>query len=265
MAELSEKERQAQLKAAGKARVQRLKDEAKAKRKADKERKRTTTNPREMGRLRQIQQAYKLTHEYDKALPWLLIAAFVIPLAVFLAIGFAVSMPIILGLLGISIGLLCTTIVLTRRVKRATFLRYQGQAGSAEVALNLLGKSWTTSPAIAVTKHKDVVHRAVGRGGVVLIGEGDPGRVRKLLDKEQRTHEKFTEAVVTTVVMGERANEVPLSQLTRHIEKLPKVLEKYEVQQVTNRLRAIDASRPKMPIPRGPMPTTRGSRRAMRG
>ena len=34
-----------------------------------------------MGRLRQIRRAYQLTHEYDKALPFLLLAAFLVSAA----------------------------------------------------------------------------------------------------------------------------------------------------------------------------------------
>ena len=40
----------------------------------------------------------------------------------------------------IAVGLLVALLVFTRRVKRAAFTRYEGQAGSAELALNMLGK-----------------------------------------------------------------------------------------------------------------------------
>lgn len=265
MAELSEKERAAQRKAAGKARVKRLEEEAKAKRRAEKERRKNSTDPKDMGRLRQIREVYRLTKEHDPALPWLLLAAFVLPIVVLVVIGFLVGRPILLGVFGLPVGLLLATLVLTNRAKKATFARYRGEAGSAEVALQMLGKTWASSPAITFNKHKDMVHRAVGRGGVVLIGEGDPNRVRTMLNSEQRKHEKFTEAPVTTIIMGDRKGQVPLNQLTRHIEKMPKVLQKYEVEQVTSRLRAIDATRPRMPMPKGPMPSMKGARREMRG
>ena len=269
MAEQSEKELRAQQKAAGKARIERAKQEAKEARQAAKKRRATTTNPREMGRLRQIREAYKMTHEYDPALPWLLAGAFVLPIVVLLLIGLlapvGVAMTIILVVLGMSLGLLAATLMLTQRTKRATYKRYEGEAGSAEVALNLLGKKWTSTPALVANKHKDVIHRTVGRSGIFLIGEGDPNRVREMLVKEQRKHEKFTEAPVHIIVMGERSGQVPLSQLSKHLKKQPKLIEQYELDQTAKRLQAIDNARPRMPMPKGPMPTTKGSRRAMRG
>jgi hypothetical protein len=35
-----------------------------------------------MGRIRQIIRAYQVTHEYDKALPYLLLGAFLLPIAI---------------------------------------------------------------------------------------------------------------------------------------------------------------------------------------
>lgn len=243
------------------------KADAKAAKRAEKERRKHSTDPADMGRIRQVVQAYKLTHEYDKALPWLMLGAFVLPIVVLLAIGFAVKMPLIMALLGVSTGLLLAMLVLVQRTKKATYTRYAGQAGSAEVALQMLGKKWIHSPVINATKHKDVVHRVVGPGGIVLVGEGDPGRVRQLLQYEQRRHEKFIADVsVTTLQMGDKQGQVPLDQLAKRVQKLPKVLQAHQVTDVRSRLRAIDAVRPTLPVPKGPMPTSmRGSRKYMRG
>ena len=46
---------------------------------AEKARKKASTDPADMGRIRQIRRAYQLTHEYDKALPYLLLGAFLVP------------------------------------------------------------------------------------------------------------------------------------------------------------------------------------------
>ena len=78
-------------------------------------------------------------------------------------------------------------IVLVRRAKAATYKRYAGQAGSAEVALSMLPKKWVSAPVIAANKSQDVVHRTLGPGGLVLIGEGEPGRVKALLASEVRS------------------------------------------------------------------------------
>ena len=171
---------------------------------------------------------------------------------------------------GLLVGVLLAMLMLVRRAKAATFRRYAGQAGSAEVALQMLPKQWLSSPVIAATRNQDVVHRTIGPGGLVLIGEGDPGRVRQLLTSEVRKHERVAYGVtVHTIVMGDKDNQVPLSRLADHIRKLPKSLQPHQVTDVRARLRALDAVRPPVPVPKGPMPGSarqaRGSRQAMRG
>lgn len=249
-------------------RKKQAKIEAKQLKRAQKERRKNTTDPAEMGRIRQIVQAYKLTHEYDKALPWMMIGAFVLPIIIGVLIGlFAFNSPFLGGMFGVSIGLILAMFLLVQRVKRATFLRYENELGSGQVALGMLDKKWVSQPAIAATKHKDVVHRAIGPGGIVLVGEGDPGRVRQLLNSEQRKHEKFTNNVlVTTYQIGDKDGQVPLNKLTDRIKKLPKSLQPHEITEAKSRMRAIDAVRPAAPMPKGPMPTSmKGARKGMRG
>lgn len=255
MADQADKDAKAQLKAA---------------KRAEKDRKKNSTDPADMGRMRQIKRAYQLTHEYDKMLPLWVFGPWVGALAIMLGIGFAVGHPVYLGILGASVGMLLAMIFLVRRTKKATFTRYAGQAGSAEVALGMLPKQWVSKPVIAVTKQMDAVHRTVGPGGLVLIGEGEPGRLKALLASEVRKHERVAYGVqVTTIVMGDKAGQVPLSKLADHIKKLPKTLQANQITDIKQRLRALDAVRPQLPMPKGPMPTNprqvKGSRQAMRG
>ena len=100
----------------------------------------------------------------------------------------------------------------------------------------------------------------------MLIGEGAASRVKSLLATEAKKHEQVAYGVaVTTIVMGDAEGQVPLAKLADHIKKLPKKLESSQVTDVKARLRALDAVRPKVPIPRGPMPSMKGVNRAMRG
>ena len=241
-----------------------------AARKAEKARKKASNDPADMGRIRQIIRAYQLTHEYDKRLPFWLIGAFLLPIALGLGISIFWHHPIYLGFLGLMTGLLLSMLVLARRAKAATYRRYAGQAGSAEVALQMLPKAWVSTPAIAANRNRDVVHRTVGPGGLVLIGEGEPGRVRQLLTSEVKKHERVAYGItVTTIVMGEKQGQVPLAQLAEHIKKLPKALQPHQVTDLKQRLRALDAVRPPVPVPKGPLPTSarqvKGARQAMRG
>ncbi|WP_040284621.1 DUF4191 domain-containing protein [Tessaracoccus massiliensis] len=237
----------------------------KAELRAEKERKRNSTNPADWGRWRQMVESYKMTKEHDKALPWLMIAGFVVPFALLLVIGFLVDSPFIWGLLGVSLGFLGAMAVFAWRGRRAVYTRYEGQAGSGEVALNMLGKKWVSDPVIAVTKNMDVIHRTLGPGGLILIGEGEAGRLKPLLQSEKRKHEQVAYGVeVKTIQMGKGAGQIPLDQLTNHIKKMPKVLTPTKIGEVRQRLRALDAMRPKAPIPKGPI-SMKGARAAMRG
>ena len=243
---------------------------AAAAKKAEKARKKASNDPADMGRIRQIIRAYQLTHEYDKALPFLLIGAFLLPVVLAVVASFFVLNLFYLLFLGIMLGILLAMIVLVQRAKAGTYKRYAGQAGSAEVALQMLPKQWISTPVIAANRSRDVVHRTLGPGGLVLIGEGEPGRVRQLLAGEVRKHERVAYGVtVHTVVMGEGQGQVPLGKLADHIRKLPKTLQPQQVTDVQARLRALDAVRPPVGIPKGPMPTSarqaKGSRQAMRG
>ncbi len=246
------------------------KAQLKAAKRAEKERKKTSTDPADMGRMRQIKRAYQLTHEYDKALPLWVFGPWVGVFVIALAIGFLVGYPIYLGVLGLTLGMLAAMIFLVRRTKKATYKRYAGQAGSAEVALGMLPKQWVSKPVIAVTKQMDAVHRTIGPGGLVLIGEGEPGRLKALLASEVRKHERVAYGIkVTTMVMGDKDGQVPLDRLADQIKKLPKTLQANQITDLKQRLRALDAVRPQLPMPKGPMPTNprqvKGARQAMRG
>jgi ElaB/YqjD/DUF883 family membrane-anchored ribosome-binding protein len=245
--------------------------EAEAKAKADKKaKKKNSTNPAEMGRVRQIVQAYKVTHEYDKPLPWLMLGALLLPVVIGAIVGILIGHPIYLPILGLTVGVLLAMIVLVQRAKKATYKRYAGQAGSAEVALGMLPKQWVSTPVIAVTRQRDAVHRTVGPGGIVLIGEGEPSRLKAILAGEVKKHERVAAGVkVTTIVMGDKEGQVPLDKLADRIRKLPKVLQPHQITDVKQRLRALDAVRPQIPVPKGPMPTNprqmKGAKQAMRG
>ena len=238
--------------------------------KAEKARKKGSNDPADMGRIRQIRRAYQVTHEYDRALPFLLLAAFLVPLAAAVVIGLLTDQLLSLIFIGLGLAILLPMIVLVRRAKAATYKRYAGQTGSAEVALSMLPKKWISAPVIAANRSQDVVHRTLGPGGLVLIGEGEPGRVKALLAGEVRKHERVAYGVpVTTIVMGNKPGQVPLEKLADHIRKLPKTLQANQVTDIRQRLRALDAVRPTIPVPKGPMPTNprqvKGARQAMRG
>jgi hypothetical protein len=151
------------------------------------------------------------------------------------------------------LGFLAATIVFGRRAERAAFRQVEGQPGAAAAALNMLRRGWTVTPAVAVTRNQDVVHRAVGRPGVVLIGEGSPSRVGNLLATEKRKVARFVPDVpIYDVQAGNEAGQIPLRKLNGHLMKLPRNLKTYQVAEVNRRLKALGTTN--LPIPKGPMP-----------
>ena len=71
---------------------------------------------------------------------------------------------------------------------------------------------------------------------------------------------------MTGVIVGRGEGEVPLTKLVKHVNKLPKKIKPAQMTDLVYKLKALDASRPAAPMPRGPVPTSmKGSRKAMRG
>lgn len=248
-------------------RAKALEAKQKAEAKAEKLRKRNSTNPDDWGRVRQIVETYKMTAQYDKQLHFWTIAGLLIPFIALLALGFVLGSPIMWGITGLLLGFLAAMLLFSWRARRGVYARFEGQPGSAQVALQMLPKKWLTKPAIAASgtqERPQLVHRALGPGGLILVGEGDAGKLKPLLEKERKKHEQVAYGVdVTVLTMGNGAGQVPLDQLSKHIKKLPKQLTDAKIQEVNQRLKALDA-RPNIPIPKGYI-NPKGARSAMRG
>ena len=241
-----------------------LRAQQKATVKAEKERKKHSSDPRDWSQMRQLRESYRLTAEQDPKLPLILAVAFIGPIVLAVILGLFVKPMWLWVMLGIMIGMVLGMFLFTRRVRQSVYKRYEGQPGSAEGALNMLPKEYRSTPAINATRQLDVVHRVVGPAGLILIGEGDPNRLKTLMATEVKRHEQTAYGVkVQTIQMGDGAGQVPLAKLADHIKKMPKQLDATKIDDVTKRLRAMDAVRSRMPIPKGPLP--QGSRRAMRG
>jgi hypothetical protein len=226
-------------------------------------------DPSKPGRLKQIGQSYQMTRKADPRIGLVLLGTFVLAgLAGFalmlLVYRTSLVVPIIFGVL---IGSLVTMIIFGRRAQRAALAQIEGQPGAAAAALGLLRRGWKTDPAIGFTKQQDVLHRLVGPPGIVLIGEGNPNRLKPLMASERRKHERVvSETPITEVFVGDAPGEVPLRKLVRHVSKLPRALKPAAMTDVLARLKALDANRSNIPLPKGPIPTSmKGARQNMRG
>ncbi|HZE14542.1 MAG TPA: DUF4191 family protein, partial [Mycobacterium sp.] len=98
----------------------------------------------------------------------------------------------------------------------------------------------------------DVVHRAVGRAGVVLVGEGVPSRVAALLANERKRTERVAHGVpIHEFQVGNGAGQIPVSKLQRKLTTLPRTLKPAAVSDLNYRLKALQ---PSMQMPKGPLP-----------
>jgi len=224
--------------------------------------------PEKQSRRKQLAASYRMTKEQDPKIGLILLAVFVVAAAI--GAGLMLLLPghwIFSVITGLLIGILAVLIVFGRRAQRAAYAQMEGQPGAAAAALGMLRRGWKLDPAVSFNKNQDVVHRVVGPPGIVLVGEGNPNRLRSLLANERRKHERVaSETRIHEVVVGDSEGAVPVSRLNRHVTKLGRHLRPAEMTDVLARLKALDANRSNVPIPKGPMPTSmKGSRQNMRG
>ena len=230
-------------------------------------RKRST--PAGTGRTAQLRQAYRLTKEVDPKVGWILLATFLFAAAVAYALLFLIPPDWVAAdvLLAVMIGVLAALIVFTRRATAAQYKQIDGKPGAALAALSVLKRGWHTDQAVAFTRNQDVVHRVVGPAGIVLIGEGNPSRVKQLLTQERIKHTRVAaEAPLHEIVVGHDVGQVPLPKLSKTVMGLKRQVKPAQITDIRARLKALDASRSAVPLPKGPVPTSmKGMRGNLRG
>lgn len=203
-------------------------------------------------RFKEIRDAYAITKK-DKPLILLYCLAIFMPVwAVGILIGVAVGHPYYLGFVTFPIALLAAFFFFTRQAGSAAYASIEGQIGAGASVLMAIRKGWTVTPAVAVAKNQDMVHRAVGKPGVVLVGEGS-NAIRHMLADEKRKVERFAPGVpIFELVIGEGEGQVPIRKLQKRMKKFPKKLSTVQIRELRARMKAIGGMN--IPIPKGPMP-----------
>jgi hypothetical protein len=203
-------------------------------------------------RFQTFRDAYKVTKSVK---PWIgagIFGVFSITWAIGISTGIVVGHPIYLGFVTLPVAVLAAMFFFTRIASSAAYASIEGQMGAGASVLMAIRKGWVTTPAVAVTKNQDMVHRSIGRAGIVLTGEGTPA-VRAMLQDEHRKSERFAPGVpVTEIYVGDGEGQVPLRKLQKKVTKLPKKLSAHQMREVRARFKAIGGM--SMPIPKGPMP-----------
>jgi hypothetical protein len=229
-------------------------------------------DPENMSRTKQFIETFRMARKSDPRLALWILGSFllgaVVGFVIFWLLPSSGVLHIVLSVVGaLLLGTLLAMIVFGRRAQKAAYKQMEGQPGAAAAALRMLRRGWKSDPVIAFTKQQDIVHRVVGPPGIVLVGEGNPHRLRQLMTSERRKHERVaSEVPIHEVVCGNGEGEVPLPKLARHIQKLGRSVKPAEMTDILNRLKALDANRSNIPLPKGPVPTSmKGMRQNMRG
>jgi hypothetical protein len=212
--------------------------------------------------MKQLWQVLGMTVRMDRSSLWLMLAAFIVPIVVGFVVAFTISADNIIGMVlsiitGIMAGLLLFLIVLGRRAERVAYRQISGQPGAVGAVLkSSLRRAWQASEMpVSVTKSHDAVYRAVGKPGVVLIGEGPQSRTRRMLEEERRNVARIVPNVpIHLLYVGPDSESTRLERLPITLNRLKKTISKAEVFAVSNRLASLSKSS-SLPIPKGIDPT----------
>ncbi len=204
------------------------------------------------GRLKQIRMVAGLINKSNpKAMP-IIVGSGLGVLVVLIVVGLLTGLAPFLIPLGVLLGLLVALILFGRYSQAAQFATIEGQPGAAAAVLQNMRGNWTVTPAIAGNRSGDMVHRAVGRPGVILIGEGSPNRLASLLSAEKKRVARVAyEVPIIEYQIGNGDGQVPISKLQRKIMRLPRQLKPAAVSDVNHRLKALQ---PTLQVPKGPIP-----------
>jgi hypothetical protein len=204
------------------------------------------------GRIKQLRMVAGIIHKANpRSLPLIALAG-VGTLAILVVIGIVIGQVAFLAPLGVLLGVLVAMILFGRVAQSAQYAAIAGQPGAAAAILQSMRGNWTVTPAISANRNMDVVHRAVGRAGVVLVGEGAPTRLGSLLAAEKKRISRVAYDVpIHDIQVGDEEGQVSIRKLQRKIMRLPRSLRPAEVSELNYRLKALPQS---LQAPKGPMP-----------
>jgi hypothetical protein len=214
--------------------------------------KKTAADSETPGRIKQIRMVAGIIRETNpKGLPLIALAGVGI-LVICVVIGLVTGHLGFLIPLGVLLGVLAAMILFGRFAQAAQYAAIAGQPGAAAAILQSMRGNWTVTPAISANRSMDVVHRAVGRPGVVLVGEGSPARLPSLLAAEKKRVSRVAyEVPIYDVQVGDGPDQLSIKQLQKHIMKLPRNLKGPAIADLNYRLKALPQS---MQMPKGPVP-----------
>jgi len=194
-----------------------------------------------------------MARKADRKLPLLVLGPALAVLAALVVVGIVIGHPIYLSILGVLGALFVGMAIFGRRATAAMYAQVEGQPGAAASVLQTLRGDWHTTPAVAFNRNMDLVHRVVGRPGVVLVAEGSTAQLRPLItDQKRRVGRVAPDTPIYEVLVGDGEGQVSLRKLNQHMMKLPRNLGRRDIPGLEQRMKALGGTN--VPMPKGPMP-----------
>lgn len=209
-------------------------------------------DPASMGRIKQLRMvAGMLRKQNPRALPLVALAGIGVA-GVVIVIGWVLGLIYAFIPLAILFGLMGAMLLFGRLATSAQYAAIEGQPGAAAAVLQNLRGGFTTTPAIAANRNLDVVHRTIGKPGVILVGEGSPSRLPSLLAAEKRRISRVASQIpIYDFQVGDGEGQIPIRDLSKKIMKLPRNIKGQAVAELSFRLNALPQQ---LQMPKGPPP-----------
>ena len=212
----------------------------------------------------QIKSLFRFTKEAYPWLPWAQLAILIGGILIGLVVGYLIPplqwwTLLLWGITGLMLGVLAAMFLMTRLSTSAMYTKIDGMPGATGHVLSTsLGRRWQASdtPVGINPKTQEAVYRAVGRGGIVVVGEGARGRLTRLINEERSKAQRVANGVpVTVLYVGHGDDEVAISDLAKTIKKIPKAIDKATMAAVIRRIESVSQSLSSLPVPKGIDPT----------
>jgi hypothetical protein len=225
---------------------------------------RSTAPEKRPGFFSQLRTLYTFTQKAFPWLPFLLVGVLLLGTAAGVAVGLlippvAIWSVILWGVTGLMLGILGSLMTMTRLSTVAMYRKIDGMPGATGHVLSTsLGRKWQASemPVGVNPKTQEAVYRAIGRGGVVIVGEGARGRLTRVVNDERSKVQRVASGVpITVLYVGHGADEVTIAKLGPTIKALPKTVDRATMAAVIKRIDSVSQSLASLPIPKGIDPT----------
>ncbi len=212
-------------------------------------------------RFASVVAAYKATSKVDPKLGLFIGLAVGIPLLLGIILGAVTGAWLLWAPLGVLVAMLLGLLVFGRRMQSAQFAQIEGMPGAAAAVLQNMRGQWFVTPAIAVNKQQEMIHRVVGRPGIILVSEGGTSqRVKDMLKREKKKLDRVRgEVPLHVLVSGDGTGDtISLGKLQVELTKMGNTLSKTEVPKLARKLAPLDKGN--IPRPRGNFPGGGGRR-----